>query len=64
MEKKWTRQPHYWNLALNQFSIMSKDDCPRDPDRAYPEFRTGSFATSSTTASVTVEIRLGEISVP
>lgn len=22
LEKKWTRQPQYWNLALNQFAIM------------------------------------------
>ena len=28
MEKKWTRQPHYWNLALNQFSIMFEGRLP------------------------------------
>jgi len=22
MEKGWTRQPQYWNLALNQFATM------------------------------------------
>jgi hypothetical protein len=32
MEKKWTRQPQYWNLALNS----------RDRESAYTEIRTGS----------------------
>ena len=28
MEKKWTRQPHFWNLALNQFAIMFEGRLP------------------------------------
>ena len=28
MEKKWTRQPQYWNLALNQFAIMFEGRLP------------------------------------
>src|SRR5438093_374472 len=28
MEKKWTRQPKCWNLALNQFSIMFEGRLP------------------------------------
>ena len=28
MEKKWTRQPQYWNRALNQFSIMFEGRLP------------------------------------
>jgi len=28
MEKKWTRQPQYWNLALNQFAIMFEERLP------------------------------------
>ena len=28
LEKKWTRQPKCWNLALNQFSIMFEGRLP------------------------------------
>lgn len=28
MEKKWTRQPHFWTLALNQFAIMFEGRLP------------------------------------
>ena len=28
MEKKWTRQPKCWNLALNQFAIMFEGRLP------------------------------------
>jgi putative transposase len=28
MERKWTRQPQYWNRALNQFSIMFEGRLP------------------------------------
>jgi putative transposase len=28
VEKKWTRQPQYWNRALNQFSIMFEGRLP------------------------------------
>jgi len=28
MEKKWTRQPQYWTLALNQFAIMFEGRLP------------------------------------
>jgi len=28
MDKKWTRQPQYWNLALNQFAIMFEGRLP------------------------------------
>jgi putative transposase len=28
IEKKWTRQPQYWNRALNQFSIMFEGRLP------------------------------------
>ena len=27
-EKKWTRQPQYWTLALNQFAIMFEGRLP------------------------------------
>jgi putative transposase len=28
VEKKWTRQPQYWNRALNQFAIMFEGRLP------------------------------------
>jgi len=28
IEKKWTRQPQYWNRALNQFAIMFEGRLP------------------------------------
>jgi putative transposase len=28
VEKRWTRQPQYWNRALNQFAIMFEGRLP------------------------------------